>query len=152
MASFHHRRRHGTERLIAALAALGALTTLTTFTTFATPPAIAAAGPAPPVSAATTPTPAALLALAAIEVEPARPRPATLCRLRVRIENRGERTASALAFAVILGGREVPAVSHRVYLVAIPPGQAITVRLPNFWSSEGGRPVPPTAGSPSRSG
>ena len=135
MATFDHSgRRRGAERLIAALAALMALSALPPITSRRLGPAIAgtAAGahrraprPSPP-----------------IEVEPATPHPGTLCHLRVRIENHGERIASALAFAVILGGREVPAISHRVYLVAIPPGESTTVALPNFWSSEGGRPVP----------
>ena len=134
MASFDHSgRRRGAERLIAALAALMALSAL---------PPITAAGSVPQSQAPPPAPTAAPLALAAVEVEPATPHPGTLCHLRVRIENHGERIASALAFAVILGSREVPAISHRVYLVAIPPGESTTVALPNFWSSEGGRPVP----------
>ena len=105
------------------------------------------AAPAPPQGTADAGRPAAAapspLALTALDVEPPSPPPATLCRLRVKIENRGDKTATALGFAVLLAGREVPSIRRRLYLTPIEPGTTLTLRLPNFWSSEGGRPVAP---------
>jgi hypothetical protein len=122
--------------LLLALAALAALAAPTGWAAPAAPQGTA--GDGRPAAAAPSP-----LVLTALEVEPPSPPPATLCRLRVKVENRGDKTVSALGFDVLLGGREVPSIRRRLYLTPIEPGKTLTLRLPNFWSSEGGRPVAP---------
>jgi len=85
-----------------------------------------------------------VLAIEAVEVEPPVPPPATLCRLRVRLRNRGPETVSGFVFQVRIDGREVAASSRRLYLIDLEPGAVETIRLLNFWSSENGRRPPPS--------
>ncbi len=103
-----------------------------------TPPTLAATGP----SETPTRPPPSPLALTAVEVEPASPPPETLCHLRARLENHGEAPATAFVLEVWIEGRRVPATARRLYLTDLEPGAAAWIRLPNFWSSEGGRPAP----------
>jgi len=81
------------------------------------------------------------LSIEAVKVEPASPRPDTLCRLTVTLKNAGEQRASALEMTVQINGRELPAYKKRLYLTAVEPGATREVRLLNFWSTETGRPV-----------
>lgn len=83
-----------------------------------------------------------LVALSGIEVEPSSPGPETLCRLTVRVTNRGEEVASALAFHVKVAGQELPVYEKQVFLKAVPPGETVALALYNFWSGETGRPAP----------
>lgn len=78
----------------------------------------------------------------AVKVEPAAPGPETLCRLSVSVRNSGERTASAFEIAVKLNGQEIAASKSRLYLQPVEPGKTAEIRLPNFWSTEAGRPAP----------
>jgi CRISPR/Cas system-associated protein Cas7 (RAMP superfamily) len=82
------------------------------------------------------------LSIEAVKVEPASPRPDTLCRLTVTLKNAGEQRASALEMTVKINGRELPAYGKRLYLTAVEPGATREVRLLNFWSTETGRPAP----------
>src|SRR5262249_54098472 len=47
----------------------------------------------------------ALLVLASLEVEPATPGPKTLCKLRVRIRNKGGQAATSFLFGVRINGQ-----------------------------------------------
>ncbi|HEX6862464.1 MAG TPA: CARDB domain-containing protein, partial [Thermoanaerobaculia bacterium] len=91
----------------------------------------APAKPSPPVT------------IEAVKVEPAAPGPDTLCRLAVSVRNSGERTASAFEMAVKVNGQEIRSSKGRLYLRPVEPGKTGEIRLPNFWSTEAGRPAPP---------
>jgi len=82
------------------------------------------------------------LTLEAVKVEPASPRPDTLCHLAVTLKNAGTQRASALEFVVKVNGQELPAYKKRLYLVPVEPGATRELRLFNFWSTETGRPAP----------
>jgi len=82
------------------------------------------------------------LSIESVKVEPASPRPDTLCRLSIMLKNAGEQRASALEMTVKINGRELPAYKKRLYLTAVEPGATREVRLFNFWSTEAGRPAP----------
>jgi hypothetical protein len=82
------------------------------------------------------------LSIESVKVDPASPRPDTLCHLTVTLKNAGEQRASALEMAVKINGRELPAYRKRLYLTAVEPGATREVRLFNFWSTETGRPAP----------
>jgi hypothetical protein len=96
----------------------------------AVPVAIAAEAPSRP------------LTLEAVKIEPASPRPDTLCHLTVTVKNAGTQRASSLEFVVKINGQELPAYKQRLYLTPVEPGAAREVRLFNFWSTETGRPAP----------
>jgi hypothetical protein len=83
------------------------------------------------------------LVLAGVEVTPADPGPATLCQLRVRIENRAERAVYALGFELRLAGESLPVYAKHLYYQRLPPGETTEIRLFNFWTTETGRPRPP---------
>lgn len=94
-------------------------------------------------------TPAPVLGLEAIEVaaageadEATRLGPDTLCRLSVRVSNRGEETVSYLGFAVEVEGTPLVVYRNQLFVQALPPGETTTVDLYNFWTSESGRPAP----------
>lgn len=91
-------------------------------------------------AAAETAKPA--LSIESVKVEPASPRPDTLCHLTVTLKNAGEQRASALEMTVKVNGKELPAYRKRLYLTAVEPGATREVRLFNFWSTETGRPAP----------
>jgi hypothetical protein len=82
------------------------------------------------------------LTLEAVKVEPASPRPDTLCHLAVTLKNAGTQRASSLEFVVKVNGQELPAYKKRLYLVPVEPGATRELRLFNFWSTETGRPAP----------
>jgi len=82
------------------------------------------------------------LSIESVKVEPASPRPDTLCHLTATLKNAGEQRASALEMLVRVNGRELPAYRKRLYLTAVEPGATREVRLFNFWSTETGRPAP----------
>jgi hypothetical protein len=94
-------------------------------------PALAQEKPAPPA-----------VTIEAVKVEPAAPGPDTLCRLSVSLKNSGDRTVSAFEIAVKVNGQEIPSSKGRLYLQPVEPGQTGMIRLPNFWSTEAGRPAP----------
>lgn len=93
-----------------------------------------------PARAQEKPAPAGVT-IEAVKVEPAAPGPDTLCRLSVSLKNSGDRTASAFEVAVRVNGKEIPSAKGRLYLQPLEPGQSGTLRLPNFWSTEAGRPA-----------
>jgi hypothetical protein len=82
------------------------------------------------------------LTLEAVKVEPASPRPDTLCHLAVTLKNAGTQRASSLEFVVKVNGQELPAYKRRLYLTPVEPGATRELRLFNFWSTETGRPAP----------
>jgi hypothetical protein len=96
--------------------------------------------------AAEAPAPASQLTLEALEVEPAQPGPDTLCRLRVRVRNAGERDASALGFDVRIDGVDLPVYRNQLFMQQIPAGATETVALYNFWTTESSRPTLPADG------
>ena len=93
-------------------------------------------------AAAPAEAPKPALTLEAVKVEPAAPRPDTLCRLTVTLRNAGEQRASNLEFQVKVNGQELAAYKKRLYLTPVEPGATREVRLFNFWSTETGRPAP----------
>ncbi|HEY3570148.1 MAG TPA: CARDB domain-containing protein [Thermoanaerobaculia bacterium] len=97
-----------------------------------------------PGGAAPAPAPKPALTLEAVKVEPASPRPGTLCHLTVTVRNTGAQRASSLEFVVKINGQELTAYKKRLYLVPVEPGATREVRLLNFWSTETGRPAPAT--------
>lgn len=82
------------------------------------------------------------LTLESVRVEPASPKPDTLCRLSVTLRNAGDRTASGLEIGVKINGREVPAYKNRIYMQPVTPGATREIYLYNFWSTEAARPAP----------
>ena len=103
-------------------------------------PAICVAATALPVFAQQE-TPSGLT-LEAIQVDPAEPGPDTLCKLKVSIRNDGDQIASQLAFAVTVGGHELPVYGNQLFMVALRPGESTEIDLYNFWSTETSRPAP----------
>jgi hypothetical protein len=83
------------------------------------------------------------LTLEAVKVEPASPRPDTLCHLTVMLRNAGAQPASSLEFVVKVNGQELAAYKKRLYLAPVEPGATRDLHLYNFWSTETGRPAPP---------
>ncbi len=82
------------------------------------------------------------LSLEAIEVTPASPGPDTLCQLRIRLKNGGDKIASGLGFAVAVNDQELPVYRNQLFMQAIEPGETAEVRLYNFWTTETGRAMP----------
>lgn len=78
----------------------------------------------------------------AVVVEPSTPGPDTLCRLRVKLRNAGQETASLFGFRVSVGGHELPVYEKELYAFPVKAGETAELRLFNFWSSETGRPAP----------
>lgn len=86
-----------------------------------------------------------LVTIESVEVRPPEGRslgPETLARLTVKIANRGEKTASALAFTVTVAGHDLPVYDRQVFLKSIPAGETTELALYNFWTGETGRPAP----------
>ena len=83
------------------------------------------------------------LSIVAITVEPASLGPRTLCRLSVRIENRGSHAASSYHFKVKIKGQEVTTYRRTYLMDRIDPGIAQEIRLFNFWTSD---PAGPSSG------
>ena len=83
------------------------------------------------------------LSIVAITVEPASLGPRTLCRLSVKIENRGSHAASSFHFKVKIKGQEVTTYRRTYLMDRIDPGIAQEIRLFNFWTSD---PAGPSSG------
>lgn len=82
------------------------------------------------------------LAIEEVIVEPAAPAADTLCRLRVKVRNRGDKIASRLGFSVRLNGQELGVYSNQLFMYPVPPGAVEEIPLYNFWSTESSRPMP----------
>jgi hypothetical protein len=101
------------------------------------------AGPAAwPQETATVDGESGAVRLTAVRVEPERPAKDTLCRLRVVLENRGDKKISQLGFKVTLNEQVVPVYGNQLFMYLVEPGATEEIPLYNFWSSESGRPVP----------
>ncbi len=87
--------------------------------------------------------PASPVTLGKITIEPANPGPDTLCKLRVEIQNRGEKIASQFGFAVTINGQPLPVYRNQLYMFRVEPGMTAELRLYNFWTTETNRPLPP---------
>ena len=98
------------------------------------------AGPATAQEEATAA--AALLEIEQISVEPENPAADTLCRLRVKISNAGERIASRLGFAVTLNGQDLGVYGNQIFMFPVAPGTTEEVSLYNFWTTETSRAMP----------
>lgn len=86
--------------------------------------------------------PAPLVTIEEVTVEPARPGPDTLCRLRVKLRNRGEAFASQLGFTVKLNGQELGVYRNQLFMLPVPAGESEEIALYNFWSTESSRSMP----------
>lgn len=75
-------------------------------------------------------------------VEPSRPDVDTLCRLKVKLRNTGERVASQLGFTVTIDGKELPVYANQLFYYPLEPGGTTEVPLYNFWTTETSRPAP----------
>src|SRR5512138_1682566 len=62
-------------------------------------------------------------------VEPAAPKPAALCKLKVRIKNSGTSAVSYLAFGVKIDGQEVSVYKAHTFAINIPAGSTGEVDL-----------------------
>ena len=93
-------------------------------------------------AAAQEESPAPPLAIERITVEPESPAADTLCRLRVKIANAGERTASRFAFAVSLNGQDLGVYGNQVFMFPVGPGSSEEINLYNFWTTETSRSMP----------
>lgn len=82
------------------------------------------------------------LALESLTIEPAAPGPETLCQLRVKIANEGEKAATAFGFDVTVSGQRLPVYDNQLFLKVVPAGETVELALYNFWTSETGRPAP----------
>lgn len=85
---------------------------------------------------------APLLTVEKISVEPARPGPDTLCKLRVTLRNAGKEIASQLDFRVSINGQELAVYRNQLFMFPVEPGQTAEIKLYNFWSTETSRPMP----------
>lgn len=75
------------------------------------------------------------LTVEAIEIDPARPGPEALCKLKVTIRNGGPaHQASALAFKVSVNGESLSVYERHVWMQGIAPGTRSAVDLYNFWT------------------
>lgn len=83
-----------------------------------------------------------LLVIDAIEVDPPQPGPDALCKLKVRLRNKGSQAVSDLMFDVTLNGQPLSVYSNHSWALNLGPGKDAEVKLYNFWTSESGRPVP----------
>jgi hypothetical protein len=82
------------------------------------------------------------LAVEAIEIEPSDPAPDTLCKLRVRIGNGGDKIASSLGFQVKINGQVLKVYENQLFMEALAPRASSAIPLYNFWSTETSRPTP----------
>ncbi len=83
-----------------------------------------------------------LLVLEALDINPANPGPKTLCKLRVRIRNKGGQAATSFLFRVHINGQSLPIYKNYMYLQTIAPGTDGEIQLFNFWTTESARPIP----------
>ena len=85
---------------------------------------------------------APLLTIEEVSVEPASPAADTLCRLRVKLANAGDRIASRLGFAVSLNGQDLGVYGNQIFMYPVPPGSSEEISLYNFWTTETSRAMP----------
>ncbi len=85
---------------------------------------------------------APLLTIEGISVEPQSPAADTLCRLRVKITNAGDKIASRFAFAVSLNGQDLGVYGNQIFMYPVKPGSTEEIGLYNFWTTETGRAMP----------
>ena len=83
------------------------------------------------------------LSISAITVEPGNLAPRTLCRLSVKIENRGPHSASSFHFKVKINGQELNTYQRTILMDRIDPGTTKEIQLFNFWTSD---PAGPSTG------
>jgi hypothetical protein len=83
-----------------------------------------------------------LLTMEAVEIDPAHPGPETLCKVRVRLRNKGKQAASDFGFQVTINGQQLSVYSNQVWATRLAPGKDTDLQLYNFWTSEPGRPKP----------
>ena len=82
------------------------------------------------------------LSIVAVDVQPSKPGPDTLCKLRVRLRNAGTVTASDLSFQVTVNGKLLGNFLNHTFRFPLEAGKETEVSLFNFWSSEYSRPYP----------
>ena len=87
-------------------------------------------------------SPASLLTVEEVTVEPASPAADTLCRLRIKLRNRGGQIASRLGFAVSLNGQDLGVYGNQLFMYPVAPGTTEEISLYNFWSTETSRAMP----------
>lgn len=87
-----------------------------------------------------SPAAAADVTVASVVVEPARPAPSTLCRLKVALKNGGSQTASNFKFDVKIGGQDVAVYKPQTYAVNIDAGKTDEIALYNFYSPQAPKP------------
>lgn len=80
--------------------------------------------------------------LEAVIVEPANPGRDTLCRLKVKLNNSGDRVVSQLGFTVTINGQALPVYANQLFYYALEPGGTAEMPLYNFWTTETSRPAP----------
>ena len=102
------------------------------------------AGPA--LAQETEKAPAPELTITAITVEPEKPGPDTLCKLRVKVKNDGDETASQLGFDVKLNGQQLTVYDNQLFMFPVPAGGEDEIQLYNFWTTETSRPEMPAGG------
>ena len=85
---------------------------------------------------------APLLTIEGITVEPRSPAADTLCRLRVKIANGGDKIASRFAFAVSLNGQDLGVYGNQIFMYPVGPGSTEEISLYNSWTTETGRTMP----------
>ena len=82
------------------------------------------------------------LKIAAISVEPESPAADTLCRLKIKIANTGDKIASRFGFAVSLNGQELGVYGNQIFMYPVGPASTEEISLYNFWTTETGRAMP----------
>lgn len=82
------------------------------------------------------------LVLAEVIVEPQAPAVDTLCKLRVKVTNKGDETASQFGFTISINDVELPVYKNQLFMYPVKAGETLEFPLYNFWSNETARPVP----------
>ncbi len=82
------------------------------------------------------------LSIEEILVEPSQPAADTLCKLRVKLGNKGQETASQLAFKVALNGQDLTVYGNQLFMFPVEPGADNELKLYNFWTTETSRAMP----------
>jgi hypothetical protein len=96
----------------------------------------------PAVAQKEAPAAAPRLEIEGITVEPESPAADTLCRLRVRLSNKGDQIASRLGFSVSLNGQDLGVYGNQIFMVPVKPGTTEEISLYNFWTTETSRAMP----------
>ena len=83
-----------------------------------------------------------LLKIESVMVEPTKPGPDTLCKLRVAVRNDGDEIASQLDFKVKINGQELAVYRNQLFMYPVEPKQSSEIKLYNFWTTETSRSMP----------